>query len=475
MTRVLGIVFTATLAVGCSEPSVSPGMTREQLLGRLHAVTGVTVTEKPTTSTDYQYYVLQFTQPIDHGDPSRGTFKQEVSLLHRNTAADVPMIVQTSGYADSNLDQAVELTELLAANQVAIEHRYFGASTPIVASTPVDDSTPTPGDWSGLTIAQMAADEHEIITALRTIYDGAFLTTGGSKGGMTAVYHRRFYPDDVDGTVAYVAPISFGAPDHRYQGYLDGIGPIGCRQAVRDLATDILEVRRDAMVARAQQQAAYTYKKIELGAAVEASVVGLEWAFWQYHGISECSSVPLRSDDDDKVFAFLDKISPIHNEDDEQVLRYQPYFYQSYSQLGYPGDAAPYLAPYLHYTDVDYLNELPMPEPVYDTQAMRDIDDFVEHRGDHLMFIYGEWDPWTGGKFPLGDAVDSTILIQPQGTHSSWITNLEMSDREAAFAKLEAWTGVVPMASRVGHGSYIVGDLAPDAPLVRVHAPRAPK
>ena len=33
---------------------------------------------------------------------------------------------------------------------------------------------------------------------------------------MTAIYHRRFYPDDVDGTVPYVAPISFGAPDLRY-------------------------------------------------------------------------------------------------------------------------------------------------------------------------------------------------------------------------------------------------------------------
>jgi hypothetical protein len=114
---------------------------------------------------------------------------------------------------------------------------------------------------------------------------------------------------------------------------------------------------------------------------------------------------------------------------------------------------------------------------MYDTEAMRDIDDFVEHRGDRLMFIYGEWDPWTGGKFALGDATDSTILIQPQGTHSSWITNLEMSDREAVFAKLEAWTGVVPMASRVGHGDSVVGDPAAvvSCPHVHVHAPRAPK
>ena len=41
---------------------------------------------------------------------------------------------------------------------------------------------------------------------------------------MTSVYHRRFYPDDVDATVAYVAPISFGAPDDRYIDFLANVG-----------------------------------------------------------------------------------------------------------------------------------------------------------------------------------------------------------------------------------------------------------
>ncbi|HEX5062314.1 MAG TPA: S28 family serine protease, partial [Kofleriaceae bacterium] len=182
--------------------------TPDEILFALRQLPGVhDATEMPTQSAGYHYYVIHFEQKVDHNDPNSATFLQEVSLLHHDEL-HYPMVVHTSGYWDYYLDRVVELTALLGANQISIEHRYFG------------ESRPTPTDWTKLTIDQMAADQHEIVTALKKIYEGKFLTTGGSKGGMTATYHRRFYPDDVDGTVPYVAPISFAAPDARYAGFL---------------------------------------------------------------------------------------------------------------------------------------------------------------------------------------------------------------------------------------------------------------
>ena len=465
MNRALRLIIAVIIAAsGCGDNGGPRGLTPDQLLARLRALDGVKVEEGASDDPDLHYYILHFTQQVDHNDPSIGTFQQEVSLLHRSSSEEVPMVVQTSGYADTILGHPVELTRLLAANQASIEHRYFGSSRP------------DPMDWTRLTIQQMAADEHEIIAALRTVYEGAFITTGGSKGGMTAMYHRRFYPDDVEGTVSYVAPISFAAPDRRYADYLaDMVGPIGCRQAVRDIATEMLAHRRDAIVERAQQDSSHKYTQIAIGAAVESAVVGLEWTFWQYHGVNECMSVPRVTASDVDVFAFLDAISPVSDCDDDQVERFKPYYYQSYTQLGYPDGGYEYLAPYLKYTEADYANELPTPDPTYDRgDAMRDIDDYVERRAEHLLFIYGEWDPWTGGKFALGDAADSALLIQPRGTHSAWITDLELSDRQEAYAKLEAWTGVTPMASRV-HQAAFAPDVVPRVPAVLGHALRSGK
>jgi len=447
MPRALGgLIIAAAIAgsgiagSGCGDNIQLHGLTPDELLARLRALPGVTADVAPTTQTDFQYYVLHFRQPVDHSDPGQGTFLQEVSLLHRSDLVTVPMIVQTSGYADYYLDRPVELTKLLGANQVSIEHRYFGGSRPV------------PTDWSKLTVEQMAADEHVIITALRTIYGGAFLSTGGSKGGMTAVFHRRFYPGDVDGTVAYVAPISFGAPDDRYPDFVDTIGPTDCRQAVRNVAAELIQ-RRDAMLARAQLQTSHTYTRISIGPALEAAIIDLEWTFWQYFGVAQCPNVPAVTASDDELFAFLDKISPVWDSDDEQIGYFEPYYYQAEAQLGYPNPDVSYLLPYQAYSDADYANELPGPEPVFDQDTMRDISDFLEKYGDRLLFIYGQWDPWTGGKFPLGDATNSDLLTQPEGTHGAQIESLVPADRDEAFAMLEAWTGVTPISSQARRAS----------------------
>jgi hypothetical protein len=47
-----------------------------------------------------------------------------------------------------------------------------------------------------------------MVTALRWAFPGKWINAGESKGGVTSVLHRRFYPCDVEATVAYVAPIS---------------------------------------------------------------------------------------------------------------------------------------------------------------------------------------------------------------------------------------------------------------------------
>jgi hypothetical protein len=247
-----------------------------------------------------------------------------------------------------------------------------------------------------------------------------------------------------------VAPISFGAPDARYTPFLDTIGPPACRQAIRDLATEMLRDRRAAFEAKAMAQAQdasdpHSYTRIPLGPAVEGSILSLEWAFWQYLGAGFCASLPAVDDSDDELWDFLEDTSPVSDNDDEQIGFFDAYYYQAYSQLGYPDSATPYLDAFTMYTDADYAGALPTAEPPYDGGvAMRDIDDWVKTQGNRLLFIYGQWDPWTAGKFDLGQATDSLVLVKPSGAHNSSISRLATADRDAAFAKLAAWTGVTP-------------------------------
>jgi hypothetical protein len=204
------------------------------------------------------------------------------------------------------------------------------------------------------------------------------------------------------------------------------------------------------MCEAAQGQTGHSYTRVALGPAVEAAIVSLEWTFWQYSGVERCDDVPGPMADDEALFTFLDEVSPPSDNDDEKIAAFEAYYYQSYAELGYPDAGTDYLTPFLWFGEEEYAGELPVPEePELDTEAMHDIDRWVVHNGYRLLFIYGEWDPWTKGKFPIGDAVDSRALTVPQGTHMARIQNLELADREYALSKLEAWTGATPMFTRL--------------------------
>jgi len=428
------LVLAGYLA-GCGDNLPPP------VLHDLAALPGVhDVTEQVTQTPGYHYYVLHFTQPVDHADPTGPTFLQEVSLLQRDTAA--PMVVHTSGYWDYYLDNTVELTQLLDANQISIEHRFFASSRP------------DPADWTKLTIEQMADDEHAIVTALQQLYTGAFVSTGGSKGGMTAIFYRRFFPDDVAGTVPYVAPISFGVPDMRYPAFLASVGTSECHQLTKDLAVEMLSNRRAALEAATQTQAdmkGHTYTRVALGPAVESAIISFEWSFWQYFGETQCATLPAVTASDADLFKVLDQVSAPSESDDEQVGLFDAYYFQAYYQLGYPADGtSDYLGTYELYSDADYAGSLPTAMPTYDGgTAMNDIADFVANQGERFLFVYGQWDPWSGGALPLGNATDSLELFQDQGTHNSHLTELAAADQQAAFAKLGAWTGVTPKSAKI--------------------------
>jgi hypothetical protein len=429
-------------------------MTPDELLARLRALPGVTA-QQGEAPEHYSYYILHVTQPLDHHDPSRGTFQQEVSLLHRDERAPSPLIIYTSGYWDDEHDTPVELTTLLDANQVSIEHRFFGESRPDTI------------DWSLLTVDQAADDEHDIITALHTIYEGAFLSVGESKGGITALLHRSFYPTDVSGTVAYVAPLSFNAPDPRYSAQFehDLIGPSDCRAAVRALACEMLGHRRAQMLDRARAEAAQDasgYSRVKIGPAVEAAIAGLEWGFWQTAGDGHCDTLPRVTDSDDKLFEFLKATSPVSEYNDDQLGYYAPYYYQSYSQLGYPDYTVSYLTDQMWYGEIDYLGELPTSEPAFDPGAMDRLQQWLEDPdtdehdpvtrkdlGKHILFLYGDWDPWFAGRVVTGAALDTPPLIQPRGNHFTQLATMDRSFQFQAFAYIQRWTGVEPLLWRL--------------------------
>ncbi|MFG2003550.1 aminopeptidase [Spirillospora sp. NPDC048911] len=434
-----GAVATAQTAAGAT-PAAVPA--QGDIAARLKAIKGMTVVEKPSTMPGYRWFWLTYRQPVDHRRPKGRWFEQRIMLQHK--ALDRPMVRYTSGYNTPETMFRTEPTALVDGNQISIEYRYF---------TP---SRPKPADWTKDTIWQAATDEHRIIQALKKIYKTRWISTGVSKGGMTVVYHKRFYPRDVDGSVVYVAPNDVdNKEDSAYDRFFAKVGTDPkCRAHVKGLAREILK-RRPAMLQRFKADAAkngWTFTILRTpDRAFENSVMDYEWGFWQYALQSDCASLPALNASDDVLYKSLDSIAGISFYTDQGLQPYIPYYYQAGTQLGWPTPQFKHLRPLLRY-ESSYQPRTYVPRDIrmrFDGgKAMRDIDGWVRTRGSRLMFLYGANDPWGSERFRLGKGTrDSAVYTAPGMNHSGkLIEKLPAAQRAKAIADLFRWANVTPGA-----------------------------
>ncbi len=412
----------------------NPGSGAAQLRAFLATIPGLTFVESGTSHAGYRAYTLSYQQPLDHGDPSAGTFMQSMVLHHRHK--DAPTVLYTSGYGLFDTDYLSELGEALAGNQLSTEQRFFGSSFP-------QDFTPE--SWRYVNIQQAATDHHRIVEALSGFYAGAWLSTGHSKGGMTSIFHRRFFPDDVDATIAYVAPISYADPDPRYVPFLDTIGEEACRNAVRAVQRNALS-QFDQLFALAKLRAGGAFYNRAGGheSAFEKAIILLEWVFWQHGGITKCEPFLHAPTDPEGLYELIagwvgGGLS------DSATQYFQAYYYQAATQLGKQQLATQHLSDLLHYEHIPFDWSPTGTMPVHDPAPMVDVQNWVKSSGNQILFLYGQYDPWSGGAYEVGDQPEVVKLFAPKATHAAMVRSLETSDRDRVVSTIGQWIGVQPV------------------------------
>lgn len=407
------------------------------VLDLLRAVPGVTAAHEGEWAGEPggRFFMIDFEQPADHEAPGGPVFQQRIWLHHRGFQA--PVVLASTGYG-LRQPREREPTLLVNGNQLEVEHRFF---------TP---SRPEPADWHHLRIRQAAADHHRIVEAFREVYSGRWISTGASKGGMTSVYHRRFYPEDVEGTIAYVAPQSYGDSDPRYVEFLEQVGTPECRDALTAFQGEVLSRRPFMTAAMTTEPEGSTYEQMGVDGALDFAVIELPFAFWQYQDPSLCDAIPGPGATDEEVWGFLQVVDAPSFWSDEWFFIYEPYYYQAAVELGYPAYDDSHLAGLLTVpVGADVASALVAPGPTkemaLDESAMVDVAEWLASDGTRMLFVYGSNDPYSAGAFELGGATESARFFAPGQNHGASIADLASPDQAAALELVSAWAGVAPM------------------------------
>ncbi len=372
---------------------------------------------------------LTVRQPLDHDHPEKGHFYQKAYLSHRGP--DRPMVLCTEGYQRPR-NRVYELAQLLDANQLVIEHRFFG------------ESVPTLPDYEDLNLRQVTADLHHIRELFRALYPAPWLSTGISKGGQTTLFYRFHYPDDVAVSVPFVAPLNLSLEDPRIYDFLDTVGSDACRRDILAFQRKLLQ-ERAALLPRLQwyaRGAGLTFDYLGFGPAFEYAVLEYPFSFWQWG--HDCGTIPSPDAPPDSLLNHLVHVSGIDFFADESMRMYAPHYYQAGTEMGYYGyRTAPFEGLLEHLpTDVNP-SAVFMPEkaaPTFDGRLVRQLQDWLDKEGNHIIYIYGAADTWSATAVRPSGHTDAAFFFLPGADHAkARIAHMSRQDRTALIGLLEAW------------------------------------
>ena len=409
---------------------VSANASNKELYQKLCTLKGVITVDSLPSDYSTEKYVVTIRQPLDHKHPEKGSFTQRVVISHEGF--DRPTVLVTEGYGGDyalNPRYQDELAGLFQTNTVFVEHRYFSGSVPDTV------------DWQYLTAQNSASDLHLITTLFKQIYPQKWISTGISKGGQTALIYRAFFPDDVDITVPYVAPVSRSAEDGRHEPFLNVVGDKKTRQAILSFQREVLKRRGEIipLLEKFCMEKQLSFR-ISMNEVLDYCVLEYSFAFWQWG--TPASHIPANSATTEVLFKHLTEISgPDYFATGQPT---QAFFIQAARELGYYGyDIEPFKDLLFIRTAKDYLQRIMLPEGItiqFQPELYKKLTNFIETSDPRLIFVYGEYDPWTSvGITKLDGKKNMFVAIQPKGSHRARINTLPDSLRDKVIQTIKLW------------------------------------
>jgi len=370
-------------------------------------------------------YVIMFQQAVDHQKTNGAEFQQRVFVTH--VGYDKPVVLNTEGYAAMGPGSSGELGAMLGScNVVTVEHRYFGSSVP------------SPLDWKHLTVKNAADDLHTIVSSLKKLYAGKWISTGTSKGGQTALFYKCYYPDDVNATVAYVAPVNVAQEDPRYDVFINTAGDDATRKKIKKFQIAMFKREAEILPLLHLSEADYS-----MGAAkaYEYGVLEYPYYFWQYAVNPDTVPAP---DASAQVLAnHYIKTNTIFFYSERGKKMFEPFLYQAFTEIGYYNyditDFKQYMKALKEPTNLDICPPGTKEMIVYKPDTMSFVFNFLQYKAQNVIFIYGDLDIYSATQMQLLGRTNSIKIVVEGQHHGARISSFSPEQKELFYSNLEQW------------------------------------
>lgn len=432
--RLLTSILFVLVAFGLSAQTDS-----SLFLKKLEKLPGISNIKKLETTQFQEKYVLKIQQNVDGDTDEKGTFGQRIIVGFKGF--DKPTVLVTEGYyADYALNPRYteELCQMCDANLVFCEYRYFAESTPV------------PTNWDYMTVDNSLRDYHRVRTTFGKLFHGKWISTGISKGGQTTMFYRAKYPDDVDISVSYVAPLNKSVEDGRHEKFLaKQVGTKEERAAIKAAQQEFMKRKKACMpMFNAYNKEHNLQYYISEEDIYDYAVLEYPFALWQWG--TSVEKIPSKTDTDEVWFKHLMTIAgPDYF---AYPNKYMPFDVQAAHELGYYGyDTKPIKKWASVKKTKGYLKQLMLPDSLryieFDPMLYNRTVKFLKNSDPQHIFIYGEIDPWSASGvctwLDCSKKKNMRVYVQPRGSHTARISNMPDDMKKEIWERIMGWLDLI--------------------------------
>lgn len=402
---------------------------------KLQSIAGVTQVEELETNCYSEKYLVRFTQFVNGDNDSNGTFQQNLIICVKDAKA--PTVLVTEGYyADygKRKDYEEELSTIFKANVILCEYRYFGESTPI------------PTNWEFMTVDNSLKDYHHVRQSFGTIFTGKWISTGISKGGQTTMFYRATYPNDIDVSVSYVAPLNKSIEDGRHEVFLSKtVGKKSERKKIKQAQYEFMKRKNTCMPLFKEYNKKHNLNYyISEEDIYDYCVLEYPFALWQWG--TSVSTIPDMRASDEIWFNYLMEIAgPDYF---AYPNKYTPFDVQAVRELGYYGYDLTPIKKWASVKDTKgYLKQIMLPDSLrgfeFDSSLYDRTVKYLTDEDPLHIFIYGENDPWSASGvctwLDCSKKKNMRVYVQPGGSHKARIGNMPEKTKKEILDRLSSW------------------------------------
>ena len=175
----------------------------------------------------------------------------------------------------------------------------------------------------------------------------------------------------------------------------------------------------------------------------DLGVLEFPFAMWQYGQVKPLE-LPGIDDSPKELLKPFNQVNAMYYFSEPGIVQFLSHYYQAMNEMGYYGYDIDPFEKYLPDTEDITWDFTLTPyglDTTFNPNTLEFMHDFVQNRGDNMLYIYGEYDTWTATGVKITGPADALVMIQPKGYHGAHITAFPEEDQEKIYAKLSAWLG----------------------------------